>query len=136
MAFLTGHSQVLPDEWKIRLGVIEFGGWREVGGGVALGAIVAEGRLVAVVVAIDTAGFQPQPGSASGFQFAIVDVIRLVAGPAVGGLVGAREFVTREPVIEGFFVEARHRKIAAVVIAVAAGAFFSAYVAGSVVARF
>lgn len=110
---------VLAGEGKIGLVVVEIRRRLEDAGVVAFRAIIAQGFLVGIAVAGGAVLLKAEKSVASFFQARIGDVIGLVALAAVDFLVGAREFVARQAVVEMALIEAHLVEILPMVVAVA-----------------
>lgn len=78
---------------------------------------------------------QPQEGILPLFQLRVIDKVGNVALAAIYFTVRPRQFITRQVVVEVFFIEPHHVEFSSVVFAVAFGAVFTSGLPGSVVAR-
>ena len=134
MAFRALHIPVLADEGEVGFSVVEIAGRGEFFGGMAFCAVVRQGSLVVILVALQALLAEPQEGFFVFLEFAVVDKISSVALTAIDPFMLTGKFVARLIVVKILLVEADQVKIPAVVVAVAGGALFTFYFRGNVVA--
>lgn len=124
VAFEALHGFVFSCQRKIRPVVVKLARRNKLFIGMAFGAIIPQGFLVHVFVAIHTFVAQSQKGVLPFFQVDIFNQIRQMAFPAIDLFVRPLQFKTSLCVVEIFLIKPHHVEIAAVVIAMAFGTIF------------
>ena len=124
MALQALHCFVFSCQRKIRPVVVKLAGRDKLFIGMAFGAIIPQGFLVHIFVAIHTFVAQSQKGILPFFQVDILNQIRQMAFPAIDLFMRPFQLKTRLCVVEFFLIKPHHVEIAAVVIAMAFGTIF------------
>jgi hypothetical protein len=132
MAIDALYGFVFAQQCEVRFIVVEPAGGFKRFCVVALGAVVTQRFLVGIFMAGVTGLLQSQKSVLAFFQTPIFHKIGFMAVPAFDPGVFSGEVITGHIVFEVFFIEPHHIKIAAMVIAVAAGAIFPTYFLGGV----